>query len=248
MKKLFVFLAVSGLVLSGVSCSSDDNTPPPPPPEKTLELDVDKNEVEVGETVTFTVKVDGKVESGAELYIDGKTKISGLETSFDASGVYSIMARKEGFKDSNSVVVNVTAPTPPEETNLLIGSWIPLTVRANVLGAPQELPYPKNENCEGDDTLEFVASATVAFKYHSENCELVTLPGTWSEDGELLVIELMGKTMEVDVKTNTETKLIIAAKASQFEPLIPILVPDLADQLPSELLEMIDIELELEKQ
>lgn len=120
MKKLFMFLAVAGLATFGASCSkSDDNGGGDEKNEKQLELTASNKEIKVGDSVTFTVKVDGKVETGAEL-LSGKDKIS-LTHKFDKAGDFTIVARKNGFKESASVTIKVTdKDTPPEEGQLTL--------------------------------------------------------------------------------------------------------------------------------
>ncbi|TDS62100.1 hypothetical protein [Myroides indicus] len=122
MKKLFMFLAVAGLATFGVSCSSSDDSGNGGNggDEKTLSLSADRKEIKEGESVTFTVKVGDKVESGAEFYI-GSDKISNPH-KFDAAGEYKVVAKKEGFKDSNAVTVKVTKEgvDPEPEAKLVL--------------------------------------------------------------------------------------------------------------------------------
>lgn len=141
MKKLFMFLAVAGLATFGVSCSSsddsgDDNNNNN---KKTLSLTASSNSVKEGESVTFTVKVGDKEETGAEFYI-GADKISSPHT-FDTAGEYKVVAKKEGFKDSNVVTVKVTKEggvDPDPETLVLkaapatvsVGGTVNFTVQA----------------------------------------------------------------------------------------------------------------------
>lgn len=98
-----MFLAVAGLATFGASCSSsDDNGNGGGNDKETLILSADKTSVKVDETVTFTVS-----EKDAELYVEGK-KISSKSTKFDKEGSYKVVAKKNGFKDSNVVTIKVT--------------------------------------------------------------------------------------------------------------------------------------------
>lgn len=107
MKKLFMFLAVAGLATFGASCSSSDDNGGDD--KKTLTLSADKTSVKVDETVTFTVS-----EKDAELYVEGK-KISSNSTKFDKEGSYKVVAKKNGFNDSNVVTIKVIKDGTPGE-------------------------------------------------------------------------------------------------------------------------------------
>lgn len=121
MKKLFMFLAVAGLATFGTSCGSDDNKGGDDPAQKALALSSDVTSVEEGQSVNFSVKVEGKVEAGAELYI-GDAKIAN-PAKFDTAGKFTVVAKKKGFVDSNAVVITVTEAgtvnPEPEETLVL---------------------------------------------------------------------------------------------------------------------------------
>lgn len=106
MKKLFMFLAVAGLATFGTSCGSDDNKGGDDPAQKALVLSSDVTSVEKGGSVAFTVKVENKVEAGAELYI-GDTKIAN-PAKFDNVGKFKVVAKKNGFVTSNAVEITVT--------------------------------------------------------------------------------------------------------------------------------------------
>lgn len=125
MKKLFMFLAVAGLATFGTSCGSDDNKGGDDPAQKALVLSSDVTSVEKGGSVAFTVKVENKVEAGAELYI-GDTKIAN-PAKFDNVGKFKVVAKKNGFVTSNAVEITVTEagtgePEPGVETLVLTGS------------------------------------------------------------------------------------------------------------------------------
>jgi plastocyanin len=169
MKILFMFLAVAGLATFGVSCSSSDdsgNGGGGGGDEKTLSLSADKKEIKEGESVTFTVKVGDKAESGAEFYI-GSDKISNPHT-FDTEGEYKVVAKKEGFKDSNVVTVKVTKEgdvTPDPKTLVLKASPATVSVGETV-----------NFTVQADG--QFIADATIKL-----NGETVSNPWTATEVG-----------------------------------------------------------------
>lgn len=104
MKKLFMFLAVAGLATFGASCSSSDDNGGGG--STTLTLSADKTSVNEGDSVTFTVKNDGKAETGADLYI-GSEKIAN-PYKFDKKGEYKVVAKKSGATDSAAVTITVT--------------------------------------------------------------------------------------------------------------------------------------------
>ncbi|MDM1043893.1 hypothetical protein HX004_03410 [Myroides sp. 1354] len=145
MKKLFMFLAVAGLATFGASCGSDDSKNDDPK-QKDLALSADKTSVKEGDAVAFTVKVDGKVEAGAELYI-GTEKISSPYT-FAKEGKYEVKAKKKDFNDSNVVTITVKKdeiPTDPlkltltpSKTEVFVNEAVTFTVKdengANVTG------------------------------------------------------------------------------------------------------------------
>ncbi len=169
MKKLFMFLAVAGLATFGVSCSSSDDSNPGkdddnPGGVKTLALSADKSSVKEGESVTFTVKVGDKAEAGAELYI-GTDKISNPHT-FDAAGEYKVVAKKEGFKDSNVVTVKVTKEGEPG-TETLVLKAVPATVSVG-----------GTVNFTVQVGSQFIADATIKL-----NGETVSNPWTATEAG-----------------------------------------------------------------
>lgn len=209
--------------------------------EKTLKLVADRENVEAGDRVTFVVKEGTEVVSGAELFI-GETRISS-PYQFTEEGVYEVIAKKQGYLDSNHVTITVTAV----DARPIVGTWIPVHVKVDALGSTvADMAYPKKENC-ADDTLTFNSNQTVKFDYHEDNCELKTTGANWSISGNILTMTLFGQSMTVNVVENTATKLVIKAKGNQFAALIPILVPDLAGSIPPALLALADVQLELNK-
>lgn len=109
-----MFLAVAGLATFGASCSSDDNKSEDPK----LTLKADKTEIKVDESVTFTVESNGKAEKAAELYKDG-AKITN-PYKFTEEGEFSIVAKKKGAVDSNTVKIKVTKNDTPIEKRTLV--------------------------------------------------------------------------------------------------------------------------------
>lgn len=101
-----MFLAVAGLATFGASCSSDDNSDEPVKVQAgQLAVKADKTEIKEGESVKFSVTLDGKEEKGAELSSDGG-KISPTHV-FKEAGEYNVVAKKKGAKDSAAVKITV---------------------------------------------------------------------------------------------------------------------------------------------
>src|SRR5699024_2792508 len=93
-----------------VSCSKDDN--------KTLEqeqvqliLNASSTSIEVGKEVSFEVTAEGNPISGVQVWVDG-TLISGPTHTFATIGIYQVIAKKEGYLDSDPLSLEVTESQP----------------------------------------------------------------------------------------------------------------------------------------
>lgn len=248
MKKILISLSLLSFVLIGtVSCSSDDNSNKKEKDnQKPLVLTTDALQVKINEEVTFSVTVGTDRIEGTQIYINGKVGANPFK--FDQPGVYNVVAKKEGYKDSNELKITVVKGA--EETEGIVGTWIPMHVNVTIpMSEPISMPYPKQKDCN-DDTLTFDLGNSVNFKFHDESCKVTTTGTSWSlnEKTNMLSFTLFDEKMEVKVVTNTKDKLVIKAKGNQFAPLIPILVPDLAASLPPALLGLIEVELQFNKQ
>ena len=246
MKKFFLSFSLLALVLAGtVSCSSDDNSSEKQQYKTLVLTPINGTDVTVNEAVTFVVTVGTEVIEDAQLEVDGKPASNPF--TFTAAGTYKVVAKKQGFTDSNSVTIKVEAA---QESNAIVGTWIPAQVKVNAMGTTiADMPYPKKEDCQ-EDTLKFNSDLTVKFDYHSETCEVQSTGASWSLNaaGTVLTMSLFEQSMTVDVVTNTASKLIIKAKGDQFAALIPILVPELAGSITPPMLALTDVQLELNKQ
>ena len=175
MKKLFMFLAVAGLATFGASCGSDDSKSEGGDDGK-LSLTASKTSVEVDEAVTFTVKLDGKAETGAELYI-GSTKIASPYT-FKEEGVFEVVAKKKGATDSPAVKITVAKKGEGKKTLVLsasksavnVGEEVKFTVKddkgAVVEGA--KIKQVGGADLAGD-TWTATAAGTVKFVASKDN-------------------------------------------------------------------------------
>jgi hypothetical protein len=88
-----------------VSCSKNDDNQSPTEKDQ-LELTVSKNEVVVNEEVTFTVTANGKTIADAVLFINDEA-VSGMKHTFTEAGTYTVIAKKEGYKESNPQTIIV---------------------------------------------------------------------------------------------------------------------------------------------
>src|SRR5690606_36083078 len=108
-KTLFLLLAF-GIFLS---CSGDDDSggTPPGTDQPQLVLTASAMEAGTGEEIIFEVTANGKAISGADIFIDG-TGISGYSHVFEEVGEYQARAKKEGFKDSAPLNLNINKAQP----------------------------------------------------------------------------------------------------------------------------------------
>ncbi|MEK6450156.1 MULTISPECIES: hypothetical protein [unclassified Myroides] len=113
MKKLVMFLFAMGLVAFGTSCSSDDNSEDIIVTINQLELKADKTEINVGELVNFSSSVNGKDVSDSQLFI-GEKQIKSTHL-FEEEGVFEVVARKEGLKESMPLKIKVNAETESDK-------------------------------------------------------------------------------------------------------------------------------------
>src|SRR5690606_16780809 len=86
-----------------------DGADPGPDPVKkaALVLTASVTEITVAQAVTFEVTADEKAID-ADIYIDN-TKIDGTTHTFEVTGTYTAVAKKEGYTDSEEVEIVVMA-------------------------------------------------------------------------------------------------------------------------------------------
>ena len=105
MKKKYYFfaLALVGFIAFAIhSCVKDE----PIDELKKLELSASEFQIHVGESVDFFVKVDNKLIA-ADVYINN-TKIIGATYIFDKIGTYNVVAKLNGYIDSDEISITVT--------------------------------------------------------------------------------------------------------------------------------------------
>ncbi len=100
--KKFMILFIAMATTFG--CSSDDNNSE----EiivKDLVLSTDKKEVQVGDEVLFTILDKEGKKVDASIYVENALVKNPVK--FDKAGDFSVVAKKEGFKNSNSLTIKV---------------------------------------------------------------------------------------------------------------------------------------------
>ncbi|WP_417867876.1 hypothetical protein [Xanthomarina gelatinilytica] len=102
MKNLLSIIFMTFL-LTFSACSNDDDSPNTP--KEQLVLSASTLEAEVGETVSFEVTANGTTVTDAQIYVNGS--LDSQNTNFNEKGSYSIVAKKEGFQESEPLNLTV---------------------------------------------------------------------------------------------------------------------------------------------
>lgn len=101
------------------SCSKDEgqgNVPDPLPVEPVpLVLTASAMEIDAGEAVTFEVSAEGQ-SLEADIYVNG-SKITGMGHTFVESGSHQVLAKKEGYEDSDALTVDAY------QVNVYVGGY-----------------------------------------------------------------------------------------------------------------------------
>lgn len=99
------FIRYTGVLLCSMlllfSCSKDDGADTEPIVKTALVLTASATEIDKGDEVTFEVTAGGEAVV-ADIYID-KAKISGASHTFEEAGTYQVVAKKEGYTDSETI-------------------------------------------------------------------------------------------------------------------------------------------------
>lgn len=106
--QLHSYIQYTGVLLCSMlllfSCTKEEDGPEPGPEEKSeLVLTPSETEIDKGDTVTFEVTVDGKVID-SDIYINND-KISGASHVFEEAGIHQVIAKKEGYTDSEAIEI-----------------------------------------------------------------------------------------------------------------------------------------------
>lgn len=100
-KLLLLFLAT----VAFIGCSSDDNNETPVVKEN-LVLSTSQSKITVGEKLKFNVVDKAGKTVNAGIYVDNVGVVNPV--TFDKAGTFSVVAKKDGFKDSNVLKIEVT--------------------------------------------------------------------------------------------------------------------------------------------
>src|SRR5690606_26361518 len=93
------------VVCLAAACSKkQDPNPPEEEEELQLELRADETTVVAGSEITFEVTANGQPVADADLFIDGNS-ITGYRHTFADAGTTSVVAKKQGYKDSEPLTV-----------------------------------------------------------------------------------------------------------------------------------------------
>ncbi|HLW33924.1 MAG TPA: kelch repeat-containing protein [Aequorivita sp.] len=113
-------ILLSVFTISYFSCSKNDDGPGTVETPQ-LELTASATEVETGQEVIFTVAAASKNIPDAAIYIDG-TSIIGYTHTFTEEGTFQVVAKKEGYQESNFISINVNAPETIKATPIRVST------------------------------------------------------------------------------------------------------------------------------
>ncbi|AGA76733.1 hypothetical protein [Echinicola vietnamensis] len=108
-------------------CACSEEQKPAPPVEEedlTLQLSASETTVMASSTVTFKVIAmeTQQTVSGADIYIDGN-KINGYQHVFDEVGTQSVVAKIQGYRDSEPVTITVLDQMAEVDVYVLGGGY-----------------------------------------------------------------------------------------------------------------------------
>lgn len=102
------------------SCSKKQEPNPPEEEEEIqLELHADETTIVAGSEITFEVTADGQTVADANLHIDGN-KIARYQHTFVEAGAKSVVAKKQGYKDSDPLTIIVQDPEPSAAVDIYV--------------------------------------------------------------------------------------------------------------------------------
>ncbi len=195
----------------------------------TIEIKEGKNEIELGETLSFIVKDDknNELKENVTVYVD-KMKIDGFSYTFEEIKEFSVYAKYDGAK-SQELTINVTAPPTTHTAKVLLedytGAWCGYCPRVAALIEELKKEYPKTiipiALHGGKDPFKFSEIGTLmdAFgiqgfpslmvdrTFNSEDAEKIT--GNFKKFANLgLAISstLTGENLKVKVKVHSDYK------------------------------------------
>lgn len=105
--QFYSYIQYTGVLLCSMllffSCTKEGGAEPGPEEQSELVLTPSETEIDKGDTVTFEVTAGGEAVD-AEIYINGN-KISGVSHIFDEVGIHQVIAKKEGYTNSEAMEI-----------------------------------------------------------------------------------------------------------------------------------------------
>lgn len=132
------------------------------------------------------------------------------------------------------------------QPNALIGKWVPEKASAVVLG--QEIPdytyqYPHTAGCTKDYIELSENNISNLHRFEGTACAETTSEHPWSRNGNVLTLTVLGQQITGEIKTETNTTLVLESSASEYAEIIAQIAPE----IPPALLATAKIRLTLNK-
>lgn len=140
LNKYIGILLCSMLMLFACSKKDDPGQEPDRVEKAELVLAASATEITVAQAVTLEVTADGK-DIDADIYINNN-KIDGTNHTFEVTGTYSVIAKKEGYTDSKEVEITVMA----EKKKVATASFSKVATRA----------YPTTFEADRSDRISII--------------------------------------------------------------------------------------------
>lgn len=215
MKRLLFFLLTA---VSVVACSSDDNTSTKVS-DNQLVVKSNKSEVEVGGYVKFSITLDNKPETAAELFIEDKQIYT--PHMFEQEGTYQVVAKKKGCKDSYplEIVVKKGVGTSLvlsiENKVVTLGDKVTFVVKDNKGNLVNGAKIYNKETGEQINGFNFTVNSVGRYVFiakaagYKESQELaIDIKPTFTVNNKAYPIDFFGLTVEItnvqDAKGNTK--------------------------------------------
>lgn len=226
-KLLLLFVATAAFI----GCSSDDNNSETPVVVKQdLVLSTSKANVTVGEELEFTIvdKAGKKVDAG--VYVDNKAVANPVK--FDQAGIFSVVAKKEGFKDSNILKIDVSdkklvqLKLEATASSVIKGDQVMFTVFADNVAVKDAIVYnEKTGEALVDNVFEANELGMVSFVAKKEGftdsvvltVNVESKPNGYFVNGLELDIDLVVLDLIQENVVDVNGKSIVVDKVVEFE-------------------------------
>lgn len=132
------------------------------------------------------------------------------------------------------------------EQNGLRGKWVPEKASAVILG--QEIPdytyqYPHTAGCTKDYIELLDNNISNVHRFEGTACAESNTQQSWSREGNILTLTVLGQQISGEIKTETNTLLVLESNASEYAEIISMIAPE----IPPALLATAKIRLTLNK-